>query len=217
MNRKGWRLILALVLGTVALPPLAGAAQPTKTPRIGYLSIRSGLGPHEEAFRQGLRDLGYVESQNIGIEFRWAEGRVDRLPSLATDLVRLKVDIIVADVSIAIRAAQQATQTIPIVMAVSGDPVGAGLVAGLARPGGNTTGLSSLAGGISAKRLELLKEAVPRVRRVAVLANPANPALSSCWQTRCSSRSDRRFSSSRERTVCPISRSGRSFPQPVAS
>jgi putative tryptophan/tyrosine transport system substrate-binding protein len=126
-----------------------------------------------EAFRQGLRELGYVEGQNLIIESRYAEGSEERLPDLAAELVRLKVEVIVAGGSSTIRAAQHATRTIPIVMAGSYDPVGRGLVASLARPGGNTTGVSTLGAELPGKRLELLKETVPQSARVAVLANPA--------------------------------------------
>jgi putative ABC transport system substrate-binding protein len=127
-----------------------------------------------EAFRQGLRDLGYVEGQNLVIESRYAEGREERLPDLAAELVRLKVDVIVAG-GPAIRAAQHATSTIPIVMAVTGDPVQSGYVASLARPGGNITGVSVLGAELTGKRLEILKETVPQSTRIAVLANPATP------------------------------------------
>jgi putative ABC transport system substrate-binding protein len=129
-----------------------------------------------EAFRQGLRELGYVEGQNIAIESRWTEGKDDRLPALAADLVRSKVDIIVAETGAATRAAQQATRTIPIVMSLVNDPVGSGLVGSLARPGGNVTGLTIMSPDLVGKRLELLKEVVPKVSRVALLRHPDNPA-----------------------------------------
>jgi putative ABC transport system substrate-binding protein len=129
-----------------------------------------------EAFRQGLRELGYVEGQNLVMESRYAEGSAERLPDLAAELVQLKVDVIVAGGGAGIRAAQRATQTIPIVMAVTGDAVREGFVASLAHPGGNITGLSWLGDELPGKRLELLKETVPQSARVAVLANPANPA-----------------------------------------
>ena len=128
-----------------------------------------------EAFRQGLRELGYVEGKNIVIEWRSAEGKLDRLPALAAELVRLKVDIIVTAGATATRAAKEATVTIPIVMTQDSDPVGSGFVASLARPGGNITGLSTLAPEISGKRLELLKEIVPRLSRVAVLGTSTQP------------------------------------------
>ena len=155
----------------------AQAQQPTKIPRIGYLTAASlsANAARIEAFRQGLRELGYVEGKNIVIEWRYAEGKLDRLPALAAELVRLKVDIIVTAGPAATRAAKEATATIPIVMAQDTDPVGNGFVASLARPGGNITGLSTLAPEISGKRLELLKEIVPKLSRVAVLGTSTNP------------------------------------------
>ena len=162
------------------LAPLAAEAQPAgKVPRIGFLGTRSpsDTAPYLDAFRQGLRERGWVEGQNIVIEYRWAEGRFDRLPDLAAELVRLKVDIIVAVATPAAAAAKNATATIPIVGISLGDPVGLGLIASLARPGGNVTGVSYSVGlEIFGKQLELLKETVPKVRRVAILSNPANPA-----------------------------------------
>jgi len=128
-----------------------------------------------QALRQGLRDLGYLEGQNLVIDWRYQLGGGDRLPTLAAELVRLKPDVVVADVTVAIRAAIQATSTIPIVMAISADAVGSGLVTNLGRPGGNVTGVTIMLAEMSAKRLQLLKEAVPNVSRVAVLWNPANP------------------------------------------
>jgi ABC-type uncharacterized transport system substrate-binding protein len=177
MRRIRLAVVLALSL-TLALLA-AEAQQPVKVPRIGFLSANSPSDPRNAgllgAFREGLRDLGYVEGQNIAIEFRWAEGKYDRLPGLAAELVSLKVDIIIAAALPAIRAAAQATGSIPIVMATSLDPMAAGLVAGLARPGGNITGLSAMAPDLVGKQLELLKEVVPKVSRVALLGNPANP------------------------------------------
>ena len=129
-----------------------------------------------EAFRQGLRELGYVEGKNIVIEWRCAEGKLDRLPALAAELVRLKVDVIVSAGPTATRAAKEATATIPIVMALDADPVGSGFVASLARPGGNITGLSTLAPEISGKQLELLKEIIPKLSRVAVFGNSTDQA-----------------------------------------
>ena len=158
----------------------AEAQQPKKVPRIGYLSSAdpASESARSEAIRLALRELGYIEGQNIAIEYRYAEGKLDRLPELAAELVRLKVDIIVvAGGDRLIRAAKNATKTIPIVMMGAGsDPVEAGLVESLARPGGNVTGLTNLARELGGKRLELLKEAVPKVARVAVLYDPANPA-----------------------------------------
>jgi putative tryptophan/tyrosine transport system substrate-binding protein len=144
-------------------------------PRLGLLipGSSSAFAPRIEAFRHGLRDLGYVEGRNITIAYRFTEGQDDRLPELVAELIHLKVDIMVTDGEAAIRAAQHATTTIPIVMAVSGgDPVGQGVVASLARPGGNITGLSLMLPEVSGKRLELLREAVPKLSHVAVLWNP---------------------------------------------
>ena len=167
----------ALALCSCALGFSAEAQQPKKVPRIGFLGATSpsAVSARIEAFRQGLRELGYVEGKNIVIEYRYAEGKLDRLPALAAELVRLKVDVIVTAAPTATRAAKEATATIPIVMAHDGDPVGSGFVASLARPGGNITGLSTLAPEISGKRLELLKEIVPKLSRVAVLGNSTNP------------------------------------------
>ena len=155
----------------------AQAQQPTKVPRIGYLTGASlfANSARHEAFRQGLRELGYVEGKNIVIDWRSAEEKLDRLPALAAELVRLKVDIIVTGGSSPTRAAKEATTTIPIVMAQDGDPVGSGFVASLARPGGNITGLSALAPDLNGKRLELLREIVPKLSRVAVLGTSTQP------------------------------------------
>ena len=160
-----------------ALCVSAEAQQPTKVPRIGYLAAASpsAIAARIEAFRQGLRELGYVEGKNIVIEWRYAEGKLDRLPALAAELVRLKVDVIVTAGPPATRAAKEATATIPIVMTQDTDPVGNGFVASLARPGGNITGLSTLAPELSGKRLELLKEIVPKLSRVAVFGTSTNP------------------------------------------
>jgi putative tryptophan/tyrosine transport system substrate-binding protein len=149
----------------------------TKVPRIGYLSPTSpSVSPTRiEAFRRGLRDLGYVEGKNIVVEYRHAEGKFDRLPGLAAELVRLKVDIIVTGGPQATRPAKQATSTIPIVMAQDPDPVGNGFVASLARPGGNITGLATFAPELSGKQLEVLKETVPKLSRVAVFGTSTNP------------------------------------------
>jgi putative ABC transport system substrate-binding protein len=177
MRLIGLAVILAVSL---TLAPLAAEAQqPGKVHRIGYLSSGSStVTPHViEAFREGLRELGWVEGQNIVIDYRSAEYRYDRLPDLAAELVRLKVDIIVAPATPAATAAKNATGTIPIVMIGVGDPVGTGFIASLARPGGNVTGSSYFVGlEIYSKQLELLKETVPKVRRVAILSNSTNPA-----------------------------------------
>jgi len=175
VNRKITVCLLTTVLLSIA--PFLGAQQPTKIPRIGYLtaSSLSAQSARIEAFRQGLRELGYVEGKNIVIEFRYAEGKFDRLPELAAELVRLKVDVIVTAGPIVTRAAKEATLTIPIVMAQDADPVGSGFVASLARPGGNITGLATLAPEISGKQLELLKEIVPKLSRVAVFGTSTRP------------------------------------------
>jgi putative tryptophan/tyrosine transport system substrate-binding protein len=164
--------VLALSAMLFAVYVSAEAQQPKKIPRIGYVSgsgDANNPGPFVEAFRQGLRDLGYVEGKNILVEFRFAEGQLERLPSLVAELVQLKVDVVVAAPLSAIRAAKQATKTIPIVMVTTQDPVATGLVDSLARPGGNVTGLTRLTRELRGKRLELLKEVAPRISRVGVL------------------------------------------------
>lgn len=171
------KLVAALTLGLLAAPLAAGAQQVGKLHHIGFLWDSPTVWPHAiEAFRRELRDLGWVEGQNIVVEHRWAEGRFDRLPDLAEELVRLKVDVIVAPTSIYTEAAKRATSTIPIVFVVHADPIGSGHVASLARPGGNITGLSLMMSETSAKGLALLKEAVPELSRVAVLWDPATPS-----------------------------------------
>jgi putative ABC transport system substrate-binding protein len=165
------------LLSGCATLPLPGQ-QAAKVPRIGFLAVgsREGRAPLIEALLQGLREHGYVEGQNIVIEYRFSEGRDDRLPELAAELVDLKVDLIVASGTPASFAAKQATSTIPIVMGgLAANPVETGLVASLARPGGNVTGMSMMTSQLSGKRLELLKETVPGLSRVAVLWNPPNP------------------------------------------
>ena len=166
-----WAGIFAIVLISIFAGVEARAQQATKIPRIGFLitSSPSAIAPRMDAFRQGLRELGYVEGKNIAIERRHAEGKFDRLPALAAELVSLKVDIIVSSGPTATRPAKSATSTIPIVMTFDDDPVGSGFVASLARPGGNITGLSTLSPEISGKQLELLKEIVPKLGRVAVI------------------------------------------------
>src|SRR5262245_22463848 len=181
MKKVGWSSILVAAM-LLALGVIAEAQQPAKIPRIGYLSNADAAtdSARTEGIRLALRELGYIEGQNIAIEYRYAEGKVDRAPELAAELVRLKVDIIVVGSGDQwIRAAKNATRTIPIVMAGQGsDPVRAGHVESLARPGGNVTGLTVLSRELGGKRLELLKEAVPRLSRVAVLYDPANPPSS---------------------------------------
>lgn len=169
---------LTIAAAIVLVTPFGAEAQLTaKALRIGVLvgAVTEGAaGP--EAFRQGLRERGYVEGQNITVEWRWARGDVTRLPDLARELVNLKVDVIVANSNLPIQAAQKATKAIPIVMVFPIDPVALGFVASLPRPGGNTTGLTLELPGLHGKRLQLLKEAVPNVARVAVLWDPGLPA-----------------------------------------
>jgi len=173
MRRIG--LVVGLALTIMAFA--AAAQQATKIPRVGLIRPGTPPDPYLEAFRRGLHDLGYVERQTVALEYRWAEGRLARLPALAAELAQLKVDIIVTQGEEATRAAKEATSTIPIVMATSGDPVGAGLIASLACPGGNVTGLSTLISNVISKQLQLLKEAVPKVSRVAMLSVPGNVAM----------------------------------------
>ena len=170
-NKKFISTVLSVLLFALGVP--AEAEQPAKVPRIGYLnaSLPSTNPARIEAFRQGLRELGYVEGKNIIIEYRAAEGKLDRLPALAAELVRLKIDILVTAGPPGTRAAREANVTIPIVMGFDNDPVGNGFVASLARPGGNITGLSTLSPEISGKRLELLKEAIPTLSSVAVFGS----------------------------------------------
>ena len=172
-NRK-WVGISAFVLTFAFGGAVALAQQPKKVPRIGYLSGRGAPSPTNpdpsaDAFRQGLRDLGYIEGKNILVEYRYAEGTLDRIPGLVAELVQLKVDVLVSPAGPAIRAARQATTTIPIVMVITGDPVATGLIDSLARPGGNVTGLTRLTRELSGKRLELLTETIPGISRIAVL------------------------------------------------
>ena len=169
--------IIALLLSAIISPHLAQAQQPARIPRIGFLlptsvSVQSA---RIEASRQRLRELGYVEGKNIVIEYRYAEGKLERLPDLVAELVRLKVDVVVTNSAPAVLAAKKASATIPIVFTLASDPVGSGLVSSLARPGGNITGLSLMAPDLDGKRLELLKEAFPKVARVAFLWEPDSP------------------------------------------
>ncbi|MBI3824612.1 MAG: ABC transporter substrate-binding protein [Candidatus Rokubacteria bacterium] len=162
--------MVAVVLLLAA--PLAAAQQAAKIPRIGFLSHSSGPNPDTNAFRQGLRELGWIEGQTIAVEYRWTAGREKQLPEFVAELVRLKVDVIVTSSTLVAQAAKQGTTAIPIVATFVADPVGSGLVASLARPGGNITGLSTLAAELVAKRLEFLREVVPGLTRVGVLWNP---------------------------------------------
>ena len=175
----GWRLMLvaALVLGLLATRLAADAQQLGTAPRIGFLGSTSAAASKQllDAFREGMRELGYVEGRNIVIEYRWAEGKYGRLPDLAAELVRLKLDLLVAVSTPGAQAAKRATKTIPIVMVAIADPIAIGLVASLARPSENITGLTFISPELTGKRLELLKEVVPGLTRVAVLANPGHP------------------------------------------
>src|SRR5947208_9137501 len=170
------REFLTLLGGAAAAWPLATRAQQPKVPTIGALVI-GNISPEEfwREFRQGLRDLGYIEGQNIRFEFRSAEGHLDRLPELAAELVRLKVDIIVTWFTPTALAAKQATREIPIVMAETGDPIGTGLVASLPRPGGNVTGLASVTAELAGKCVQLIRDMLPSARRVTALANATDP------------------------------------------
>src|SRR5262249_39000192 len=177
LKRQHSMLALSLVALLFALSSSAEAQQPKKVPRIGYLSPFDAAreSARAEAIRQRLRELGYIEGQNIAIEYRYAEGKNDPLPGLAAELVRLKVDVILVAGDLAVQAAKKATKTIPIIMIGPGsDPVEAGFVESLARPGANVTGITNLYRELGGKRLELLKEAIPKLARVAVLYNPAN-------------------------------------------
>jgi putative ABC transport system substrate-binding protein len=170
-------LLASILLATVSL---AEAQQRGKVPRIGFLAAPSPsfFSTRMNAFREGLYDLGYVEGKNIAVEYRYAEGKLDRLPALAAELVRLRVDVIVTSSAPGALAAKNVTGTIPIVFVTAGDPVDMGLVTSLARPGGNVTGLTTHAPELSGKRLELLKEVLPKITRAAVLWNPSNPGFS---------------------------------------
>ena len=176
MRRKAATIIITLALGILFAPLAPDAQRATRVPRIGWLGgpTRESAEPFVQAFQRGLKDLGWVEGQNIVIEWRFAGGRAERLPDLAAELVRLQVDLIVVPSTPTALAAKNATKTIPLVTVGVGDPVGLGLVASLARPGGNITGLTAVVSPeIAGKQLELLKEAAPKVSRAAVLWNPA--------------------------------------------
>ena len=171
MDRR--RFLLTSLAGALAAPLAAGAQyRAGKVPRVGILNSDTAKDARVDEFRDGLRKLGYVEGQNLFITYRWADGRMDRLPALVDDLLASDVDVIVA-IGASVWAAKQKTGTVPIVMAFSGDPVGTAIVSNLARPGGNITGLSFMASDLAAKRLELLKQTFPRIARVAVLYLPA--------------------------------------------
>src|SRR3989441_4342189 len=172
------REFITLLGGAAAAWPLAAhAQQPGKLPTIGFLgqSTRSATSEWTAAFVQRLRELGWVDGRNVAIKYRWGEGRNERFAEIAAEFIRLNVDVIVTTGTPQVLAAKQATSVIPIVFAVAGDPVGTGLVASLARPGGNVTGLATLAADLAGKRLELLREVVPGLHRLAIMGNVGNP------------------------------------------
>ena len=179
------RIVICLSLTVFLLiVPFAHAQQQQKIPKLGWLGGRSPSGPGGagERVRQALAGLGYIEGKSITIEYRYAEDKLERLPALAGELVRLNADVIIAPTTIEVRAAKNATKTIPIVFYNVPDPVGSGLVDSLARPGGNITGFSTINALLSGKRLEILKETIPKLTRVAVLWDPKNPASAEQWK-----------------------------------
>jgi putative ABC transport system substrate-binding protein len=186
MTHRTIALLITFALGFLVVPLAADAQQPGKIPRVGWLAAGFPGGDLQlssyDVFLQGLRDLGYVEGQSLAMEPRWAEGQPDRLPALAAELVQLPVDVLVTFLGAAPHAAKKATTTVPIVTIYAADPVGTGLVASLARPGGNITGLSGLATDLSGKRLELLKEALPSLARVAVLWNARSAGMTRSFE-----------------------------------
>jgi putative ABC transport system substrate-binding protein len=191
MIGKALTLVVAFTLSVLLTPPATEAQQRVHPPRVGYLGTSSALLEPElvKAFREGLRDLGYVEGRNILIEYRWAEGNYQRYPDLVADLVNLKVDLILTSGTPGALAAKRATQTIPIVMAVVGDAVAAGLVSSLPRPGGNVTGLTAINPDLEGKRLGILREVFPKLTTLVVLLNPSNPyAAISLEQTKVSAK-----------------------------
>jgi putative ABC transport system substrate-binding protein len=173
------RDVIAMLGGAVLLPLAARAQQPAKLPTIGFLgsTARSAASEWVAAFVQRLRELGWIENRTVAIEYRWAEGRDEQFADIAAEFVRLKVDVIVTSGILAVLASKQATSVIPIIFATAGDPVGNNLVASLAQPGGNVTGLSHQGGDLAGKRLELLREIIPGLRRLAILVNVGNPGM----------------------------------------
>ena len=177
MKRAGWSSILVAVM-LLAVAVIAEAQQQTKVTKIGWLAVSRG----RDDYKKALRALGYIEGKNIAFEYRSAEGEPGRFPALADELVRLKVDLIFANATTAALAAKNATRTIPIVFTSGGDPVAVGLIDSLARPGGNLTGFSNITSELAGKRLEFLKETVPKLSRVAVLRDPWNLASAEEWK-----------------------------------
>ena len=184
MIAKAFIIVVAFTISVLITPSASQAQHSGHVPRVGYLGTSSpSLEPElVKAFREGLRDHGYVEGQNIVIEYRWAEGNYQRFPDLVADLVKLKVDLILTAGTPGAFAAKRATQTIPIVMAVTGDAVATGLVSSLARPGGNLTGLTTMVPDLEGKRLEILREVLPKLMTVVVLLNTSNPLTAIQWE-----------------------------------
>jgi len=174
MNRRR-KLIIALGASALAMPLASFAQQPAKIHRVGFLRTSAPPASYLEAFREGLKELGYVEGKNVVFDSRWADGTIEQLPALAAELARFKPDVVVTDGTPPAQAVRKAMSTIPIVMVSSGDPVSSGLIASLARPGGNTTGLTSINADLGGKALELLKEIVPKLTHVAILGSGASP------------------------------------------
>jgi putative tryptophan/tyrosine transport system substrate-binding protein len=187
------REFITLFGGGAAVWPLAARAQPSKKPIVGFLGASTPAAAEQwvTAFAQRLRELGYIDGRSVAIEYRWAEGRNERMAEIAAEFVRAKADVIVAQGTQAALAAKNATSTIPVVFALPGDPVGSGLVASLAQPGGNVTGLSSQVPELAGKRLGLLREIVPGLRRLAIIANPSNAAnVSETQEVQAAARAD---------------------------
>ena len=184
MIARAFIVLVAITISVLITPSASQAQHRRHVPRVGYLGTSSASLEPElvKAFREGLRDHGYVEGQNIVIEYRWAEGNYQRFPGLVADLVKLKVDLILTAGTPGALAAKRATQTIPIVMAVTGDAVGTGLVSSLARPGGNLTGLTTMVPDLEGKRLEILREVLPKLVTVVVLLNTSNPLTAIQWE-----------------------------------
>jgi putative tryptophan/tyrosine transport system substrate-binding protein len=177
------KIIIGFLVGLAfASVCLAGAQQQAKVPKIGWLGARSALAPARDVFERELRTLGYIEGKNIAFEYRYAEGRLDRIPALAEELIRLKVDVLLTPATPAALAGKNATKTIHIVFYTGSDPVALGLVESLARPGGNITGFTTIEAALVGKRLELLKETIPKLSRLAALWNPEDPISTQSWK-----------------------------------